>query len=734
MSHRLIRTIQTVPVNNTAPSDGYVLTYIAADGYWAPRQPAGGDPNQWVGIGSEIYTTRTVSVDPDGYYASHYGTGFDLWITNNVATGGSYQIIDTSGLGLVNKAGFAYTSDVTQSFVVPPGTYQVFVKMWGPGGGSGNYNNSGGGGAGGYSEGFLSVTPGETLTLAVGSGGKAPLNSTSNGGLGGWPGGGFGTRGDASGAGGGGLTGIFAGSLAQANSLIIAGGGGGSTGYNNFGAGGGGGITGGSGSGTSGKGATQTAGGLNGNSTTTPSYTAGSALAGGTAYSDEFTAQTNDCGGGGSGYWGGGAGQADGRAGGGGSGYLHPTRIVSGVTTTGNNAATGSVSNPPPNTSDPDYVAGTGVGAAPGTNGGDGYIYISWVNPRTVLDYESLQLKSEAGIRDENGNLILFDTSVSKALSGLINDGYVATGDLSGTYPGPVVLKIRGNTVAQQTLGSSDDGYVLTWNNTDGYWLAKPLPAGFVAGGDLSGTNTNQTVIRINGNAVASQSLGPSQDGYVLTWDNAGSHWIGKLATGGGGGGSPTGPAGGDLIGTYPNPIVNKIQNVLVDNTAPSNGYVLTYIAADGYWSPRPSSGGGGSAAINAVELSFVSNVASTDLPLFTRVGGRSIDMSLYPASVGIATRTVSFIADVQKTPGATSLDIQLYDITHDVVVASTTINSTSNAPVAVSATGLTVGSSNGNIRSDIITQYEVQIRMNGGASNLDQVYCLNARLLINYV
>jgi hypothetical protein len=49
-----------------------------------------------------------------------------------------------------------------------------------------------------------------------------------------------------------------------------------------------------------------------------------------------------------------------------------------------------------------------------------------------------------------------------------------ATGDLSGVYPNPTVAKIKGNAVATQTLGASQDGYQLTWSNTDGYWLAKP--------------------------------------------------------------------------------------------------------------------------------------------------------------------------------------------------------------------------------------------------------------------
>ena len=143
------------------------------------------------------------------------------------------------GITVVNEVFTAMTSD--QAYVVPSGVTSLLFKCWGAGGGGassvtppGTWHN---GGPGGYAEGVLAVTPGETLIVVVGDGGAeitanndgaflTPANAYFNGG--------GSTRG-AFGAGGG-LTGIFRTSKSIGNAEIIAGAVGGSA-TNKFGGG-----------------------------------------------------------------------------------------------------------------------------------------------------------------------------------------------------------------------------------------------------------------------------------------------------------------------------------------------------------------------------------------------------------------------------------------------------------------------------------------------------------------
>lgn len=278
----------------------------------------------------------------------------------------------------------------------------VEIKVWGAGGGYGDYSNTEGenGGPGGYATATFNINPGTTLSIFVGQGGGNYTNGgDANGGTGGNNG-----SGPSEGGRGGGFTGVFVGShtwggldsISTSNALIIAGSGGGGD-YYMYGDGGGygGGTTGGGGMNRT-SGATSTANGGGGSATAGGtaggnSSTAGSQYKGGNGGG---AASNEPGGGGGAGWFGGGGGGAYG-GGGGGSGMI--ASITSGTSLpTGVNSVTGNsfstqtgTGTSAPNNTDPDYSAGRGVGgtSSPAASGGDGHIVIYVNGSKTTYSY-----------------------------------------------------------------------------------------------------------------------------------------------------------------------------------------------------------------------------------------------------------------------------------------------------------------------------------------------------------
>jgi len=210
-----------------------------------------------------------------------------------------------------------------------------------------------------------------------------------------------------------------------------------------------------------------------------------------------------------------------------------------------------------------------------------------------------------------------------------------AGGDLTGNYPNPFILpgaintpkiengavtneKLANGSVTSNKLGQSgaSAGQVLKWNGSA--WTPANdevggggggAPSG-PAGGDLNGTYPNPTVNRIQNRTVSNAT---PANGQVLKWN--GSSWTpSNDEVGGGGGGAPSGPAGGDLSGTYPNPSVNRIQNRTVSNATPANGQVLKWNGSA--WTPSNDESGltlpyAGSASNSTEAFKVTQNTAS---------------------------------------------------------------------------------------------------------------------------
>lgn len=121
--------------------------------------------------------------------------------------------------------------------------------------------------------------------------------------------------------------------------------------------------------------------------------------------------------------------------------------------------------------------------------------------------------------------------------------GFTAGGDLSGTSTNQIVNRIHGTTVPSGFGAATGSLLQITSPNTFSY---------VTLGGDLGGSPSAAQVVKLNGNAVDNTVLGGGEDGFVLTWNNTDSKWEATAPAGGG-------SAGGDLTGTYPNPTVKQL-------------------------------------------------------------------------------------------------------------------------------------------------------------------------------
>lgn len=253
-------------------------------------------------------------------------------LANVVSVGGG------GGVGVTSPQVFSYTAGL-QTLVIPSGVTSVNISIYGAEGGLGANNKGTIPGKGGFSQGTLAVTPGETLNIYVG--GQGGYN------LGGVPGNGSAIKY------GGGASDVRQGGTALANRVIVAGGGGASLDWNAA-------ITVGNG-GDGGGGSSNGANGADGGVGNTFGY-AGTNSAGGAAASTYYNmapgagslGQGGSSGGamdgavggaGGGGYYGGGGGSVSigggyhAGGGGGGSGYIGG--VTSGSGTSGTRSGNG---------------------------------------------------------------------------------------------------------------------------------------------------------------------------------------------------------------------------------------------------------------------------------------------------------------------------------------------------------------------------------------------------------
>jgi hypothetical protein len=197
-----------------------------------------------------------------------------------------------------------------------------------------------------------------------------------------------------------------------------------------------------------------------------------------------------------------------------------------------------------------------------------------WLPLRAGID---VAMTAGAGIAITGNTISAVDASATNEIQDLQLSGGTLTITNNASATGINLAPFMGTNTDEQTLAFNATSGQLSISNGNSVTI---IPTG-AAGGDLTGTYPNPAIAN---NAITAGKIAPSTaNGQVLTTVGGVAQWANPAPV------QPTGVAGGDLAGSYPNPVI-----------APSkiNGQVLTTVAGTTQWANPPTSG---AASLDAV-------------------------------------------------------------------------------------------------------------------------------------
>lgn len=290
----------------------------------------------------------------------------------------------------------------------------------------------------------------------------------------------------------------------------------------------------------------------------------------------------------------------------------------------------------------------------------------------------------------------------------------ILAGDLSGTKFSQLVVGIQGRPVSPT---APSNGQTLVWVASNNDWEPGTI-IGFTAGGDLSGTSTSQTVIKINGATVpVSGSLitgntlqvsGSSALSYAALNLAGGSNFVtGVLPIGN----QASQTLAGDVTGTTAAGTVVKIQNhnVLSQSLGSTqDGYVLTWVNGSTDLEMKISTNSivqNGGNVWKILSVPVFADIPNTNSSTFVSAATFEFDPTIITVANGTRTMTLRVVA---HTTGIT-MNVQLFNVNTSSIVTGSTLTTTSTTLATLVTGDLSANMSNS------LAVYQVQIQMIGG-------------------